>query len=87
MQQFKMGLKDERVQIRLERRNGRLHAAASYDGRLWQGYEPVAVDLPDRVQIGITAISTSSVPFEPEFEGLEIYRRVAPVGQKNEDAR
>lgn len=75
MARIELGLKPEPVHIRLERRNGRLHAAASYDSRLWNGYLPVDVRLPGKLQVGIAAISTSSTVFTPEFEEFEVYRR------------
>jgi regulation of enolase protein 1 (concanavalin A-like superfamily) len=75
MARIELGLKPEPVHIRLERRNGRLHAAASYDSRLWNGYPPVDVRLPGKLQLGVAAISTSATAFTPEFEEFEVYRR------------
>lgn len=75
---FELGLKRERVQLRLERRNGRLYASATYDHQVWQGYPPLEAELPGKLQIGVAAISTSAAPFTPEFSEFELYRRAAP---------
>lgn len=70
-----IGLKNEPVWIRLERRNGKLYGAASYDAQQWIGYPPIEIVAGKKAQVGIAAISSSSLPFMPEFSGLEIYRR------------
>ena len=75
---FELRLKRERAQLRLERRNGRLYASATYDHQVWQGYPPLEAELPGKLQIGVAAISTSAAPFTPEFSEFEIYRRAAP---------
>ena len=75
---FDLGLKRERAQLRLERRNGRLYASVTYDHQLWQGYPPLEAELPGKLQIGVAAVSTSSAPFAPEFSEFELYRRAAP---------
>lgn len=75
---FELRLKRESVQLRLERRNGRLYASATYDHQIWQGYQPLDVELPRKLQIGVAAISTSATPFTPEFSEFELYRRAAP---------
>lgn len=75
---FELRLKRERAQLRLERRNGRLYASATYDHQVWQGYPPLEAELPGKLQIGVAGISTSAVPFTPEFSEFELYRRAAP---------
>lgn len=75
---YELRLKRERVQLRLERRNGRLYASATYDHQVWQGYPPLEAELPGKLQIGVAAISTSAAPFTPEFSEFELYRRAAP---------
>ena len=74
---FELRLKRENVQLRLERRNGRLYASATYDNLVWQGYQPLDVELPRKLQIGVAAISTSATPFTPEFSEFELYRRTS----------
>jgi len=71
------GLKRDALCLRLERRSGKLYGAASYDGQQWFGYPPIEIGMPAKVQLGVAAISSSSLPFAPEFKGLEVYRRVA----------
>lgn len=75
---FELRLKRERAQLRLERRNGRLYASATYDHQVWQGYPPFEAELPGKLQIGVAAISTSAAPFTPEFSEFELYRRATP---------
>ncbi|HQU44022.1 MAG TPA: hypothetical protein PK867_14480 [Pirellulales bacterium] len=70
------GLKRDAVRLRLERRSGKLYGAASYDAQQWFGYPPLDIGMPAKVQLGVAAISSSSLPFTPEFKGLEVYRRV-----------
>jgi len=71
------GLKRDALRSRLERRSGKLYGAASYDAQQWFGYPPLDIGMPAKVQLGVAAISSSSLPFTPEFKGLEVYRRVA----------
>lgn len=75
---FELRLKRESAQLRLERRNSRLYASATYDHQVWQGYPPLEAELPGKLQIGVAAISTSATPFTPEFSEFELYRRAAP---------
>jgi regulation of enolase protein 1 (concanavalin A-like superfamily) len=77
-----MRLKSDPLRIRLERRNGKLYGAASYDGLQWASYLPLQIDLPAKVQVGVAAISSSATPFIPDFSELEIYKRVTPAPEQ-----
>jgi hypothetical protein len=58
--------------LRLERRGSRLACEYSFDGREWrQGYA-IAVDLPERVQVGVAAVNTSQKPFTVTFEEFSV---------------
>lgn len=69
-------LMGEAVRLRLERRNGKIYAAAAYDAEQWAGYPALQIELPAKVQIGVAAITSSAVPFVPEFSEFEVYQRV-----------
>lgn len=71
-------LTNDPVRLRLERRNGKLYVAAAYDVQKWAGYPALQVELPARVRIGVAAISSSAVPFLPEFSEFEVYQRLKP---------
>jgi regulation of enolase protein 1 (concanavalin A-like superfamily) len=74
-----MRLKSDPLRLRLERRNGKLYGAASYDSLQWVSYLPLQIDMPAKLQVGVAAISSSATPFIPDFSELEIYKRVTPV--------
>lgn len=71
-------LTNDPVRLRLERRNGKLYVAAAYDVQKWAGYPALQVELPAKVRIGVAAISSSAVPFLPEFSEFEVYQRAKP---------
>jgi regulation of enolase protein 1 (concanavalin A-like superfamily) len=72
------GLKKDPVRLRLERRNGKVYGAASYDSLQWVSYLPLQLEMPAKLQIGVAAISSSAVPFIPSFSEFEVYKRVTP---------
>jgi regulation of enolase protein 1 (concanavalin A-like superfamily) len=59
--------------LRLERRGGTVHGAASADGIQWSSLEPINIELPKKVSIGINAGSNTSSPFEPVFEEFKVF--------------
>ena len=67
-------LDGEATFLRLERRGGTVLGSVSRDGIRWTTLEPLTVDMPRRVQIGIAASHNTSSPIEPQFEGLKLYR-------------
>ncbi|MFT5327788.1 MAG: regulation of enolase protein 1 (concanavalin A-like superfamily) [Planctomycetaceae bacterium] len=56
----------------LERKGQRLRAAVSHDGEDWVFSEEVSKDLPKKLSIGVSAISTSSRPHSVTFEDLQV---------------
>lgn len=59
--------------LRLERRGGDVHGAVSPDGVHWSSLEPITVELPKKVSVGINAGSNTSSPFEPVFEQFKVF--------------
>jgi len=58
--------------LRLERRGSRITGAASSDGRSWNSLKPVDTVWPDKLKVGLTAITTSSKPFVVRFEQFDL---------------
>lgn len=80
-----LGLQADAVVIRLERRGTKLYGLASYDRQQWVGYPPLEIKLPEKLQVGVAAVSSSGAPFTPRFSEFEIYQRKSPMSQA--DAR
>lgn len=74
-----LGLQADAVVIRLERRGGKLYGLASYDRQQWVGYPPLEVKLPEKLQLGVAAVSSSGAPFTPRFSEFEVYHRKSPM--------
>jgi regulation of enolase protein 1 (concanavalin A-like superfamily) len=59
--------------LRLERRGGMVYAATSVDGIQWLSMEPIEVELPKLVSLGVAAGHNTSSPFEAVFEDFKVY--------------
>jgi regulation of enolase protein 1 (concanavalin A-like superfamily) len=57
--------------LRLERRGSRIYGGISNNGRDWKWLKPIDIVWPDRLKVGLMAITTSSSPFVPKFEEYE----------------
>jgi regulation of enolase protein 1 (concanavalin A-like superfamily) len=66
---------DQDTFLRLERRGGKVLAAVSQDGVRWESLEPIAVEFPGRIRLGVDAINTSTEPFKAEFSEWEVYKK------------
>jgi serine/threonine protein kinase/regulation of enolase protein 1 (concanavalin A-like superfamily) len=78
-------IRTEVTHVRLERRGDRFFPCYSADGgKTWQphGFGPFAIDLPEKVNVGVVAINealNSNSPLKVEFEDLQLTRiRPAP---------
>jgi regulation of enolase protein 1 (concanavalin A-like superfamily) len=60
--------------LRLERRGNRLLGSISADGRQWTSLEPLEVDFPAKLRVGVTAVNTARQPLSVRFEELQIGR-------------
>ncbi len=62
-------------QLRLRRRGDEIYASFGPDGLRWTSFSPLTAQLNDRVQVGVSAINSSSKALTAEFEGLEFLER------------
>jgi S1-C subfamily serine protease/regulation of enolase protein 1 (concanavalin A-like superfamily) len=58
--------------LRLERKGSRIHGAISQDGSTWKNLKPIDTVWPNKLKVGLMALSTSSSPFAVNFEELEL---------------
>ena len=59
--------------LRLERKRGRILAAASADGKAWIELKPVDTTwATDEVQVGVVAVNTSTVPNKVKFDDYSL---------------
>jgi RNA polymerase sigma factor (sigma-70 family) len=63
--------------LRLERRGNKVYGSASNDGIQWAALEPIEIDLPKKVKVGLLAGHNTSTAFEPSFEEWKIFQEVA----------
>ena len=63
---------DQDAWLRLERRGNRLFGAVSPDGRVWTPLEPLEVEFPAKVRVGVTAVNAARQPLSVRFEDLQI---------------
>ena len=66
---------DQGAYLRLERRGGRVFGSVSADDVQWQLFDPLTVELPKDLKIGIGAINTSTQRFKAEFSDLVVFRK------------
>jgi RNA polymerase sigma factor (sigma-70 family) len=62
--------------LRLERHGGKVIGAISADGVRWTSFEPMALKLPQRCFVGVSAGQNTTTPFEATFSDFEVYRKV-----------
>jgi regulation of enolase protein 1 (concanavalin A-like superfamily) len=65
---------DQDAWLRLERRGNRLVGSVSADGRRWTDLEPLDVELPAKVRVGVTAVNAARQPLAVRFEELRVGR-------------
>jgi regulation of enolase protein 1 (concanavalin A-like superfamily) len=69
-----LDLKAETVWLRIERRGNTFYGSASADGVQWTTMEPITVDLPRKLQVGILAGQNTATGFTPSFENLKVFQ-------------
>lgn len=67
----------EQVFLRLERVGQTITASVSEDGLKWKQLQPMTVDWPAKLLIGVTAGHNTADPFAPSFEGLSVVKKPA----------
>ena len=58
--------------LRLTRQGNQIRAAVSNDGVDWMETDPVTVQFPQIINVGIDAINTSKQPFTVEFTEFKL---------------
>jgi regulation of enolase protein 1 (concanavalin A-like superfamily) len=58
--------------LRLERKGSRIHGAISQDGAAWKNLKPIDTVWPEKLKVGLMALSTSSSPFTVTFEEFDL---------------
>ncbi|TMQ34858.1 MAG: sigma-70 family RNA polymerase sigma factor [Planctomycetota bacterium] len=69
-------LSDKEVYLRLERRDGKVYCGVSTDGAKWNSLEPIEVELPKKVHVGIAACHDTNTGYAPEFSEFKLFRAV-----------
>jgi hypothetical protein len=73
---YEVDLDNEDTYVRLERRGDKVFALGSHDHVHWKVYDdPIDIDFPYVVQVGVEAVSSSDKPFRCAFEEYAIFRK------------
>jgi regulation of enolase protein 1 (concanavalin A-like superfamily) len=73
---YEVDLDNEDTYLRLERRGDKVYALGSHDHVHWKLYDdPIEIDFPRVVQVGVEAVSSSDQPFRCAFEDYAIFRK------------
>jgi RNA polymerase sigma factor (sigma-70 family) len=67
-------LADQDTYLRLERRGKQFLGSVSADGRQWSRLEPLEVDFPKKVRVGVAAVNAARQPLTVRYEGLQLTR-------------
>jgi RNA polymerase sigma factor (sigma-70 family) len=67
-------LPDQDAWLRLERRGNQVFGSVSPDGREWTPLEPLEVEFPAKVRVGVTAVNAARQPLSVRFEDLRVGR-------------
>jgi regulation of enolase protein 1 (concanavalin A-like superfamily) len=68
-------LEDKATYLRLERKEDKLLAFISHDGKEWKELKPLEVKLPAKVKLGVSGGGTSMDVFTPSFDQFKLTRR------------
>jgi regulation of enolase protein 1 (concanavalin A-like superfamily) len=71
-------IEDGSSYLRLRRMGGEVHGAFSPDGHRWTSFAPLIAELPDRLEVGIVAVNSSTRPLEAEFEEFQLVTNPEP---------
>jgi regulation of enolase protein 1 (concanavalin A-like superfamily) len=74
---YEIELENQDVYLRVERRGDKVYGLASHDGIAWKAYDPIEVDFPLALEVGVVGISSSKEPFACRFEGLSLFKKAA----------
>lgn len=80
---YEVELDEQDTYLRLERRGNKFTAMASHDGVRWKIYdEPIEVEFPAELKLGVEARNSSDQSFRCSMEGLSIFRKVNDAPRK-----
>ena len=71
---YEFDIEDRDISLRVARRGNRILAMASQDGVNWRAFNPIQVDFPQTLSVGVAAINSSKVPLSCSFHELSLYR-------------
>jgi regulation of enolase protein 1 (concanavalin A-like superfamily) len=58
--------------MRIERKGSRIHGSVSFDGTTWKELKPIQTVWPATLKVGVTAVSSSGLPFAVTFEEFDL---------------
>lgn len=71
---YELELENKDAYLRLKRDGDKFYAEASYDGQTWQRYdEPIVVEFPAEVQVGVLAVNSSNEPFRCTLDNFKVF--------------
>ena len=70
---YEIEIPNQETYLRLERRGNLVFNATSPDGIHWSSYEPVELELPATVQLGVLGVTSSDVPLAIKFRDLKVF--------------
>ncbi len=56
----------------MERKGDKLLGSVSEDGKKWMDMDPITIELPAKVKLGVAACTTSSEPFAPHYDQFKL---------------
>ncbi len=71
---YEFEIEDRDISLRVARRGNRILGMASQDGVNWRAFNPIVVDFPQAITVGVEAINSSQTPLSCSFHGLALYR-------------
>jgi RNA polymerase sigma factor (sigma-70 family) len=69
-------LQDAAVWLRIERLGNKILGSVSTDGTSWTTLEPITVDMPKKLLVGVVAGHNTLTGYEPTFEDFRLFQLV-----------
>ena len=73
---YEVELEDKDTYLRLERRGDKVYGLATHDRVTWKNYDPIEVDFPAPLLVGVVGINSSKEPFACAFSELGLFKKV-----------
>ena len=70
-----VGLPEQDIYLRLERRGDQFLGSVSGDGKQWKRLQPMNATLPSKVRIGVAAVNAAQQPLQIRFEEYAIQKK------------